>query len=44
VAHRDHVDARNARGDGDKVKKPANSITQMDLNLVNTKEHEEEAL
>ena len=34
---------KNARGDGEKVKKPANSITQMDLNLVNTKEHEEEA-
>jgi amidophosphoribosyltransferase len=36
----------NARGDGDgeKVKKPVNSITQMDLNLVNTKEHEEEAI
>jgi hypothetical protein len=26
------------------VKKPVNSITQMDLNLVNTKEHEEEAI
>jgi hypothetical protein len=34
----------NARGDGEMVKKPVNSITQMDLNLVNTKEHEEEAI
>jgi amidophosphoribosyltransferase len=33
----------SARGDGQQAKRPANSITQMDLNLVNTKEHEEEA-
>ena len=32
----------NARGDGEKTIRPANSITQMDLNLVNAKEHEEE--
>ena len=32
-----------ARGDGAIPKKPANSSTQMDLNLVTAKEHEEEA-
>jgi len=34
----------NARGEIEKVKKPVNSITQMDLNLANTKENEEEAI
>ena len=33
----------SARGDVQQAKRPANSITQMDLNLVNAKEHEEEA-
>jgi amidophosphoribosyltransferase len=32
----------SARGDKEKTKKPANSITQLDLNLVNSKEQEEE--
>lgn len=33
----------SARSEGLKRKKPANSSTQLDLNLVNAKEHEEEA-
>ena len=32
----------SARGELQEKKRPANSITQMDLNLVNSKEHEEE--
>ncbi len=32
-----------ARSDGDKKKKPANSSTQLDLNLVDSSQHEEEA-
>jgi amidophosphoribosyltransferase len=31
----------SARSDGQQTARPANSITQMDLNLVNAKEHEE---
>jgi amidophosphoribosyltransferase len=31
----------SARGDVQQAKRPANSITQMDLNLVNAKEHDE---
>jgi amidophosphoribosyltransferase len=33
----------SARSEGLKFKKPTNSSTQLDLNLVNAKEHEEEA-
>ena len=33
----------SARGDGDKLKQPANSSTQLDLNLVGSEQHEEEA-
>ena len=33
----------SARSEGLKRKRPANSSTQLDLNLVNAKEHEEEA-
>jgi amidophosphoribosyltransferase len=33
----------SARSEGLKLKKPTNSSTQLDLNLVSSKEHEEEA-
>ncbi|HSI96245.1 MAG: amidophosphoribosyltransferase [Methylophilaceae bacterium] len=37
------ADIESARGDMDKIKKPANSSTQLDLNLVGSENHEEEA-
>jgi amidophosphoribosyltransferase len=34
----------SARGDGEKIKKPANSSTQLDLNLAGSESREEEAV
>jgi amidophosphoribosyltransferase len=38
------AEIESARGDVDKVNKPANSSTQLDLNLVGSNSHEEEEL
>jgi amidophosphoribosyltransferase len=37
------AEIESARGDMDKIQKPANSSTQLDLNLVGSENHEEEA-